>query len=59
MSEKPNKLIPRLFRLTEDDIAELEELVERCGYSSAASLVRHLIRSEHIRRFQNGVVVDE
>ena len=52
MSEKPDKLIPRLFRFTEDDIRMIGELRETAGWQSDAETVRYAIRSAHYDAFR-------
>jgi hypothetical protein len=44
MSEKPDKLIPRLFRFTEDDIRMIGELRELDDDPSDAFTMRRSIR---------------
>ena len=47
MSEKPDKLIPQLFRFTEDDIRKIGEIRETVGWQSDAETVREAIRCTH------------
>lgn len=47
MSEKPDKLIPRLFRFTEDDIRMIGELRDAFGCQYDAEAVREAIRVAH------------
>jgi hypothetical protein len=52
MSEKPEKLIPRLFRFTKDDIRKIGEIRETVGWQSDAETVREAIRAAHWDTFK-------
>jgi hypothetical protein len=47
MSEKPEKLIPRLFRFTEDEIRKMGEIRSYYAEMSDAAAVRKAIRVTH------------
>jgi hypothetical protein len=47
MSEKPDKLIPRLFRFTEDEIRKIGEIRSYYAEGSDAAAVRKAIRVAH------------
>lgn len=47
MTDKPDKLIPRLFRLTADDIRMIGELRSHYDETSDAAVVRAAIRHAH------------
>jgi hypothetical protein len=53
MSEKPDKLIPRLFRFTEDDIRMIGQIRETVGWQSDAETVREAIRVAHYETFKD------
>jgi hypothetical protein len=47
MSEKPDKLIPRLFRFTADDIRKIGEIREWYAMPSDASVMRRALMNSH------------
>jgi len=47
MSEKPDKLIPRLFRFTEDDIRKLKDMGQYFGAKTDAEAIRESLRMAH------------
>jgi hypothetical protein len=53
MSDKPEKLIPRLFRFTEEDIRKLGELRGYYDEPSDAGAVREAIRAAHYQAFRD------
>ena len=47
MTDKPDKLIPRLFRFTDDDIQKMAEIRDWYALPSDASVMRRALMNSH------------